>query len=93
MAATSIGKIQADQPEGIYQPTKKERPSPNGIKEVDPVTSQLAKYLAMGTRQSELTLGANFSLIKLGEIRISISAEYLEVVNWSDMGLITQLTQ
>jgi len=43
--------------------------------------------------QQEKSLFEFFPELKLRKLEISISSEYLEVVNWGDMAPITQLTQ
>lgn len=45
-------------------------------------------YVENAARKSQF----DFALVKLEKIRISILAEILEVVNWGDMALVTQLT-
>jgi len=42
---------------------KQEWPNPKGVNDIWPTTSQLAMYLEMGTRETELTIGANLKLI------------------------------
>ena len=46
VVTTSMGKIQANQPKGIYSPAKQARPNPKGVEEIWPCDLPIGEVLS-----------------------------------------------